>query len=71
MTDGNTLEVIDDLAGELARWLGLNRDGKHYFVDPLVLNLDGDGIETVGHNKKQGAMFDLECVNDGVYGLVA
>lgn len=41
------------------------------FYDSLVLDLDGDGIETVGHNKKKGAMFDFECVNDGVYGLIA
>ncbi|TFU99087.1 hypothetical protein E4T85_22245, partial [Bacillus stratosphericus] len=25
-----------------------NRDGKYHIVDPLVLDLDGDGIETVG-----------------------
>lgn len=72
---GNLVEKIadisDHIAGDLPRWLGLNRNGKHYFYDPLVLDLDGDdGIETLGHNKKQGAMFGLECVNDGIYGLV-
>ena len=25
-----------------------NRDGKYHIVDPIVLDLDGDGIETVG-----------------------
>ena len=42
-------------------WSNLNRDGKYYIYDPLVLDLDGDGIETVGSRKLSGAVFD----NDG------
>lgn len=29
-------------------WLGLNRDGKYYVYDPLVLDLGKTGIDTVG-----------------------
>jgi len=36
-------------------WLNWNRDGKYYIYDPLVLDLDGDGIETVGSRKLNGA----------------
>ncbi|WP_158087946.1 calcium-binding protein [Neisseria dumasiana] len=35
-----------------------NRDGKYHIVDPLVLDLDGDGIETVGTQGYHGALFD-------------
>lgn len=67
----DVLDLPEYLINELGKWLSLNRNGKHYFYDPLVLDLDGDGIETLGHNKKLGVMFDLECVNDVVYGLIA
>ena len=36
----------------------LNRDGKHYVHDPLALDLDGDGIETVATKGFAGALFD-------------
>ncbi|MDO4248692.1 MAG: hypothetical protein Q4C79_07000 [Neisseria sp.] len=40
-------------------WQEANRDGKfHIDKDPLVLDLDGDGIETVQTNGYKGAMFD-------------
>ena len=42
-------------------WSDWNRDGKYYIYDPLILDLDGDGIETVGSRKLSGAVFD----NDG------
>lgn len=45
-------------------WFGLNRDGKYYIYDPIVLDLDGDGIETIGANDFNGAMFDHD--NDGI-----
>ncbi|WP_368492192.1 hypothetical protein [Neisseria sp.] len=46
-------------------WLDQNRDGKfHIPKDPLVLDLDGDGIETVQTNGYQGAMFDHD--KDGI-----
>ena len=36
----------------------LNRDGKHHVYDPLALDLDGDGIETVATKGFAGALFD-------------
>ncbi|WP_051940565.1 hypothetical protein [Stenoxybacter acetivorans] len=45
-------------------WQNLNRDGKYHIYDPIVLDLDGDGIETVGHDKHLGALFDHN--NDGI-----
>ena len=45
-------------------WSNLNRDGKYYIYDPLVLDLDGDGIETVGSRKLNGAVFDHD--GDGI-----
>ncbi|MBF0804236.1 MULTISPECIES: calcium-binding protein [unclassified Neisseria] len=41
-----------------------NRDGKYHIVDPLVLDLDGDGIETVGTQGYAGALFDHD--KDGI-----
>ncbi|WP_373777492.1 calcium-binding protein [Glaesserella sp.] len=42
-----------------------NKPGRNYEVyDPLVLDLDGDGIETVSHNGKSGALFDHDL--DGI-----
>ncbi|HEZ3000380.1 TPA: calcium-binding protein, partial [Neisseria meningitidis] len=46
---------IPDWAKE---WLGLNRDGKYHQYDPLTLDLDGDGIETVATKGFAGALFD-------------
>ncbi len=45
---------------ELNPWKDINRDGKYHIVDPLVLDLDldGDGIETVGTQGYHGALFD-------------
>ncbi|ORF30273.1 hypothetical protein BGI09_08135 [Snodgrassella alvi] len=45
-------------------WSDWNRDGKYYIYDPLVLDLDGDGIETVGSRKLSGAVFDHD--GDGI-----
>lgn len=45
----------------LSEFLGLNRDGKFNIYDPLVLDLDGDGIELIGHNQFQGALFDFDA----------
>ena len=43
----------------LAPWAKeLNRDGKYYVYDPLALDLDGDGIETVATNGFTGTLFD-------------
>ena len=46
------------------RWLKANRDGKYHIYDPLVLDLDGDGIETVSHKAYKGALFDHD--GDGI-----
>ncbi|MFC5919508.1 calcium-binding protein, partial [Neisseria weixii] len=42
----------------------INRDGKYHVYDPLVLDLDGDGIETVGTQGYSGALFDHD--KDGI-----
>ena len=42
----------------------INRDGKYHIYDPLTLDLDGDGIETVSHNGYKGALFDHD--GDGI-----
>ncbi|MCO6508038.1 MAG: hypothetical protein J6578_04505 [Snodgrassella sp.] len=49
---------------DLRDWLDLPRDGKYYVYDPLVLDLDGDGIETTGSRKLSGALFDHD--GDGI-----
>uniref|UniRef100_UPI0034DFF0FA calcium-binding protein n=1 Tax=Snodgrassella gandavensis TaxID=2946698 RepID=UPI0034DFF0FA len=45
-------------------WKSADRDGKYHVYDPLVLDLDGDGIETIAANQFEGAMFDHD--NDGI-----
>lgn len=52
---------------ELNPWKeDINRDGKYHVLvyDPLALDLDGDGIETVGTQGYQGALFDHD--KDGI-----
>ena len=39
-------------------FLNLNRDGKYRIHDPLALDLDGDGIETLAAAGFAGALFD-------------
>ena len=39
-------------------WCKLNRSGQSHTVDPLALDLDGDGLETVSHNRFSGSLFD-------------
>ncbi|WP_371864829.1 hypothetical protein [Neisseria yangbaofengii] len=53
-----------DWSDTLGDWLDLNRDGKYHVYDPLVLDLDGDGIETVGTQGYKGALFDHN--SDGI-----
>ncbi|ASK27732.1 hypothetical protein BG910_08265 [Neisseria chenwenguii] len=55
---------IDDGKQCLAPWADQNRDGKYHVYDPLVLDLDGDGIETVGTSGYAGALFDHD--KDGI-----
>ena len=61
--DGDLIDLLpDDLAKLINDWTGLNRLGRHYFiVDPLVLDLDGDGIEILAHQGNRGAMFDFDA----------
>ncbi|STR03242.1 Uncharacterised protein [Kingella potus] len=48
-----------------APWVKLPfRTDKYHIVDPLVLDLDGDGIETVAANGFAGSLFDHD--NDGI-----
>lgn len=63
---------IEDGLGGLA-WEGykggrdfllLNRDGKYHVYDPLALDLDGDGIETVAAKGFSGSLFDH--TNNGI-----
>ena len=49
----------------LAPWAKLpNRNGRYYIYDPIALDLDGDGIETVAANGFAGSLFDHD--NDGI-----
>ena len=41
-------------------WNALNRDGYYFVFDPLALDLNGNGIETLAANGHDGAMFDHE-----------
>ncbi|MDO5686726.1 MAG: FrpA/C, partial [Neisseria sp.] len=55
------------LPDKLNPYMKLNRDGTYYILpvyDPLTLDLDGDGIEVVGHRQYLGAMFDPD--GDGI-----
>ncbi|WP_370470190.1 hypothetical protein [Snodgrassella alvi] len=45
-------------------WKSINREGKYHIYDPIILDLDGDGIETIGSNELEGALFDHD--NDGI-----
>ena len=58
----NISKWMDDVTPDFIKdWLGLNREGHHYYYDPLILDLDGDGIETIAHNKLNGALFDNDA----------
>lgn len=48
------------------KWQSLNpnRGGKYHIYDPIALDLDGDGIETVAANGFAGSLFDHD--NDGI-----
>lgn len=45
-------------------WYDLYRQGYYRVHDPLTLDLDGDGIETLASNGHKGALFDHS--NDGI-----
>ena len=48
----------------LKDWFGILREDGVVIYDPLTLDLDGDGIETVASNGHKGALFDHS--NDGI-----
>ena len=57
----NWLDMYDWIGDKFSDWFNLKRSGltstPHY--DPLVLDLDGDGIELVNANGNNGVQFDL------------
>ena len=55
-------QTVADVA--LGNWFKLFRDMLIMQNDPLTLDLDGDGIETVASNGHKGALFDHS--NDGI-----
>ena len=50
----------DTFSGWVKSWFGLDRDGIFYQYDPLALDLNGNGIETLAADGHAGAMFDHE-----------
>lgn len=57
--------VTDIDESDLAPWThNVDHNGKYQIYDPLVLDLDGDGIETVGASDKDAALFDHD--KDGI-----
>ena len=57
-------EQFDWLPDDFKEWLNLNRSGKFHIYDPLVLDLDGDGIELIKANGWNGVQFDYN--GDGI-----
>ncbi|MBJ8499260.1 calcium-binding protein, partial [Acinetobacter oleivorans] len=69
-------EVLEGWSKEFYSWfpddwnpwknINPNSDGvkKYHIYDPVVLDLDGDGIETIAANKWSGTLFDHD--NDGI-----
>ncbi|MBR6026672.1 MAG: hypothetical protein IK065_03630 [Neisseriaceae bacterium] len=57
-------EQFDWLPDEFKDWFGLNRSGKFHIYDPLVLDLDGDGIELLKADGWNGVQFDYN--GDGI-----
>ena len=56
--------ILEGCSPVYQKWKEYNRDGKYHIYDPLTLDLDGDGIETVSHNGYKGALFDHD--GDGI-----
>lgn len=60
-------EIYDWLPDQFNPWLDLNRNGTHTFYDPLILDLDGNGISTVAIDNKyfdKNTFFDFD--GDGI-----
>ena len=56
MNDG--MRKFEDWIGD---WFKPSRSNEYHIVDPLVLDLNGDGIKTVAQNGYGGAMFDFNA----------
>ena len=56
--------TLEEAWREFTNTLAPNRGGKHHIYDPIALDLDGDGIETVAANGFAGSLFDHD--NDGI-----
>ncbi|MBR5676417.1 MAG: hypothetical protein IKX14_08300, partial [Neisseriaceae bacterium] len=54
----------DWLSSKFDDWFGLNRSGNFHYYDPLVLDLDGDGIELIKPDGWNGVQFDFN--GDGI-----
>ena len=53
-------DQFDWLGDKFSDWFdGLNRDGNYFLYDPLVLDLDGDGVELIAENDWNGVLFDF------------
>ena len=52
---------FDWLGDKFNDYFGLNRSGKFHVIvyDPLVLDLDGDGVELIAENNWNGVLFDF------------
>ncbi|MBO7080461.1 MAG: hypothetical protein J6V99_00250, partial [Neisseriaceae bacterium] len=47
------------LTDQFEKYFGLNRNGNYFVHDPLVLDLDGDGVELISENNWNGVLFDF------------
>ena len=52
-------DQFDWVGDDWKDWFGINRTGLFHIYDPLVLDLDGDGIELVNANGWNGVQFDF------------
>lgn len=60
-------EIYDWLPDQFNPWLDLNYNGTHTFYDPLILDLDGNGISTAAIDNKyfdKNTFFDFD--GDGI-----
>ncbi|EXS22154.1 type I secretion C-terminal target domain protein [Acinetobacter baumannii 573719] len=66
--EGGSKEFYSWFPDDWNPWKNIDRnsDGvkKYHIYDPVVLDLDGDGIETIAANKWAGVLFDHD--NDGI-----
>ncbi|MBR0071639.1 MAG: hypothetical protein IJP87_04810, partial [Campylobacter sp.] len=49
---------LKSLFAPLLKWLGVDRDGEFNIYDPFLLDLNGDGVKTIGHDGFNKAIFD-------------